>query len=330
MNSTYPYPHITLTKEWNITKAHHSDKIVGVVGTSNLDAFYKKLCKSRVTPTKPLIKNSSIRYITTTSKHRQYIFVDLFPDDLRPSKEMDYHLNLVNEYLRKGNPDILLLFCDYNSLEKELAFFLPFTEQMDQIVLCLYRKKPFLSSSSLLNTSYLEKSLGIPVIQIDDISTESIQKIYKNLEVFIHTPTVFNPIHTLYPQPYENAILQLEPIMNLMALPHTKSRGLSLQLLEHNFTFRLPMSVRFIQLLEEKEQLIDYLTTIELRLQDYRPKDLWAQDISSAYLKRSKELCNHIYELHSPSESKSALQVASLKDKIFRKKTTTISKDYLK
>ncbi|BCN29611.1 FeoB small GTPase domain-containing protein [Anaeromicropila herbilytica] len=280
------------------------EKKIAIVGSQNVgkNNLFHALTKERI---KIKQYGSTFCYGSLHYQKDTYIFYDLpNANSLLGNDSVHSNASCIRDFICLSSPDVVLFICDYYTLEENLQFLFQILEITDNIVVCLTEHKFFYKSKPSINIELLSKNIGLPVLEITLGNKASIESFITNLHQFIHNPIVFNPIHTGYPLPYENAMLQLETLLHVFSFKNMKIRWLFLELLKNNMSFLSLDNHSFDKMLQENTELKIRLDDIQKELEHEFPKEHWIDDILFSHLKRSQKIFENTVNVSSLSIKK--------------------------
>lgn len=132
------------------------------------------------------------------------------------------------DFLCFGEPDSVVVVCDATCLERNLNLVLQTMEISPKVVVCVNLLDEAKRKHIRVDLAVLSRELGVPVVGTVARKKRSLQQLLKALD----TKARFPGIRVQYPQPIENAIQSLSPVLESLTHERIPSRWLSLRLLD--------------------------------------------------------------------------------------------------
>lgn len=167
-------------------------------------------------------------------ENKNYLFVDL-PGTyslMAHSAEEE----VARDYICFGNPDLIIVVCDATSLERNLNLVLQTMEITSKVLVCVNLMNEAQKKHITIDLVKLEKLLGIPVIGINALKKRDLNLLMKKASYMINTGSYGIPKPILYPEDMEEAIKELEALLQEFLPEHINNRWIAMKLLEWDDT----------------------------------------------------------------------------------------------
>lgn len=163
-------------------------------------------------------------------ENQNYLFVDL-PGTyslMAHSAEEE----VARDYICFGNPDLIIVVCDATSLERNLNLVLQTMEITNKVLVCVNLMNEAQKKHIVLDLEKLEDLLGVPVIGINAFKKRDLNELMKKASNMINTNSYGIPKPILYSEELEEAIKELEALLQEFLPEHIYSRWIAMKLLE--------------------------------------------------------------------------------------------------
>jgi ferrous iron transport protein B len=143
---------------------------------------------------------------------------------------------IARNYICFENPDLIIVVCDATSLERNLNLVLQIMEITNKVLVCVNLINEARKKHILLDLEKLESILGVPVIGINAFRKMDLKELLKKASHIINNNSYGTPKPILYSEQVEEAIKELEVLLQEFLPEHLNSRWIAMKLLEWDDT----------------------------------------------------------------------------------------------
>lgn len=141
---------------------------------------------------------------------------------------------VARDFICFGDPDAVIVVCDATCLERNFNLVLQTLEITNNVVVCVNLMDEAKKKNIKIDLDAISRKLGVPVVGTTARNKKTLDKLMQAVaQLEAKAPS---PIKIKYPQPIEDAIAHLEPVLRKFPLKNTPTHWLSLKLLDHDPT----------------------------------------------------------------------------------------------
>lgn len=250
----------------NIHKRNPSDKIIALAGNPNVgkSTIFNALTGMHQHTGNWPGKTVCSAHGSCTSDRHSYVLVDL-PGTyslLAHSAEEEVARN----FICFNQPDAVIVVCDATCLERNLNLVLQTMEIAENVIVCVNLMDEAKRKGISPDLSALSEALGVPVVGTAAQEKQSLSALLDALDAAVDCPQPRRKPPVLYPQPIENCISLLQPVLEELCGGRLPSRWLSLKLLERDTSLQKEIDAALGRPLLESKELRDMLDIAEMEL----------------------------------------------------------------
>lgn len=207
---------------------------------------------------------------------------------------------VARNFLCFGDPDAVIVVCDATCLERNLNLVLQTLEISSRVLVCVNLMDEAKRKKIRISTQTLTERLGVPTVGISARKKQDLRRLVRQLD---DLPEAKAPFTVRYPEPMEQAIAVLEPVLEQKELKALRPRWVALKLLEGDPTLEAELQQYLDLRFAEEKDLQTALGQARDLLQDQgydsdRIKDTMVSSLVRAAEEIAKEaVCyeNHRY-----------------------------------
>ncbi|MDD4566077.1 MAG: ferrous iron transport protein B, partial [Eubacteriales bacterium] len=167
-----------------------------------------------------------------------------------------------------GEPDAVVVVCDATCLERNFNLVLQTLEITDKMVICINLMDEAKKKNIKIDLAGISKKLGVPVVGTTARKNKGLDNLLKSVDRLICESTEKPSFQIKYPQPIEDAIAHLEPIIIQKVEKKINTRWLSLKLLDCDETLIIAINEYLGYELLADEEIRKKLNQAKLILSD--------------------------------------------------------------
>jgi len=166
--------------------------------------------------------------------------------------------SVARDFICFGNPDKVVVVCDATCLERNLNLVLQITEVTDNVIVCVNLMDEATRKHISVDTEKLSRKLRVPVIGITARNKQDLSALTKLIE---NAPSS-SPFTVTYPTAVENAVKQLEPLLETVERDKKRRRWVALKMLENDSALVEQLVVVYGETILTAKALLDVDTLI--------------------------------------------------------------------
>jgi len=283
----------SMGSELIIQRQNAEDKIVALAGNPNVG---KSTIFNSLTGMKQHTGNWPGKTVSNAQGHyrfqgHSYILVDI-PGTyslMAHSAEEEVARN----FLCFGKPDATVVVCDASCMERNLNLVLQTMEISSRVIVCINLMDEAEKKGIRIDSELLSERLGIPVVTTIARNKKSLASLTRAIQEVTRVPEKqICPVQ--YPEPIEEALSFLLPVLQKKTAGRLNPRWLALRLLDADDTLKAELSDRFCDLsaISENNELQTALTSALSCLQKQGIDSETLRDlITSALIRHAEMLC---------------------------------------
>lgn len=217
-------------ENFTVEKENQADIVIALAGNPNVG---KSTFFNALTGLKQHTGNWAGKTVLNTQgsykyNDKNYIIVDLPGTySLMPNSAEE---EVARNFICFGEADVAVVICDATCLERNLNLVLQTIEISKNVIVGVNFMDEARKKRINIHFDRLEAFLGVPVLPITARSNEGLEQIMKT--IYTIKQKQLKPIQICYPQPIEQGIAMLEPIINGLDCKNLNQRWLCLKLIE--------------------------------------------------------------------------------------------------
>lgn len=217
-----------------IKKQSPNDRVVALAGNPNVGkstVFNNLTGMNQHTGNWPGKTVTNAQGYCATRKH-SYVMVDI-PGTyslMAHSAEEEVARN----FICFGRPDAVVVVCDATCLERNLNLVLQTIEITQKVIVCVNLMDEAKRKNIKIDLPALSRKLGVPVAGAVARKKSSLAGLMSALDAMLDGETTAAPLQVRYPEPVEDAISIVEPVVQTKTGGKLGSRWLSLRLLDQD------------------------------------------------------------------------------------------------
>ncbi len=207
---------------------------------------------------------------------------------------------IARNFLCFGKPDAIAVVCDASCLERNLNLVLQTLEISSKVIVCVNLTDEAEKKGIQIQTERLSEKLGVPVIPTVARNRKSLSALTHAIQQMTKQPNL-SAYHITYPEPVEEALAALVPVLQRKVEDRMNSRWLGLRLLDFDDSLleeiRFCLGDSFLNDQEVKESL-DQARALLLKagIDTETFRDLTV----SALVKAAEGLCTDVVKMERP------------------------------
>ena len=165
-----------------------------------------------------------------TRHGRDYIIVDLPGTYSLAAHSAEEEV--ARDFLCFGDIDGVIVVCDATCLGRNMNLLLQVIERRPRTVVCVNLMDEARRKGVHVDTEALSRCLGVPVVGASAGKSEGVEPLMAAVEELLRAPEVPKTFQPLYPEPIEEAIQSLEPVLEEKLEGRLPARWAALRLLD--------------------------------------------------------------------------------------------------
>lgn len=293
-----------LEQELKIEKTTPDDKIIALAGNPNVGkstVFNSLTGLNQHTGNWPgkTVTNAHGNY---SHKDNNFILVDIPGTYSLMANSVEEEV--ARDFICFGNPDTTVIVVDATCLERNLNLVLQTLEVTSKVVVCVNLMDEAKRKNIKINLDELSKELGIPVIGTSAIKGKGLEELMDSVYKVAFNKISLNPISIQYEESIEQAISEVEILLNSIIGDKLNARWVALKLIDGDRTLLESIDkycgvnlIEETELMKRVDKVRDCLNTKEIDHTTFRDKIVshlvnMAENISSRVVSFEKENYN--------------------------------------
>jgi len=220
-----------------IKKMNPDDKVIAVAGNPNVG---KSTVFNSLTGLNQHTGNWPGKTVTNTQGYCKYGDMTYVLVDIPGTYSLMAHSaeeEVARNFICFGDPDAVIVVCDATCLERNFNLVLQTLEITDKAVICINLMDEAKKKNIKIDLEAISEKLGVPVIGTIARKKKSLDKLMQSVEKLMYTnEKEKKPFRIRYLKPIEDAIAQLEPIIEQKTGKKINARWLSIKLIDYDET----------------------------------------------------------------------------------------------
>ncbi|MDO5145542.1 MAG: ferrous iron transport protein B [Eubacteriales bacterium] len=212
---------------------------------------------------------------------------------------------VARDFLCMGQADAIVVVCDVTCLERNLNLALQILEISSNVILCVNFMDEARKKNISVSIDGLSRLMGIPVIGVSGHHPETLSPLLFALDRQTEQRHPSHPAVIRYPAAVEQAILQLEPLVEEKTGGLVSSRWISLKLLQKENTFLKSLDKETGTSIYDDQELLRGAALSLRRLLPRLPENQTLDDvIVSTLMNRAENICRQTITFHDKAYHK--------------------------